>query len=275
MSISIETYKRKISSLESSVPGISKNFRFFLKKSLNYSDLNIILENEINISEAEVKKIEDFISLSRNKTPIEYILNDSEFYGRSFYVDSRVLIPRDETELIVDLVKEYSASNNPKIADLGTGSGCIGISLAIEITGSLVIGIDSSLDALEVANRNKNLHKTSNFEPRKSNWLEGIKDNDFDFIVSNPPYISSSDEHLKDLIHEPKKALISSENGYSDFKKISTQAYKKLKKGGILIFEHGYNQANKVNEIMQSNYFNQIKNFKDYQGHPRITIGIK
>jgi release factor glutamine methyltransferase len=272
---SLNTYKEKILQLESSFPGISNNFRFFLKKALKYSDSIIVLNDDFDILDHEIEIIEGFIESSKNKIPIEYMLHEAEFYGRNFYVDNRVLIPRDETELLIDILKNYFQKKDLKVVDLGTGSGCIAISIALEIPKSIVLGVDKYLDALNVATKNKHIHQVTNFHVKQSDWLSDINVYDFDVVISNPPYIDPTDKHLKDLIHEPKNALIAADRGLSDIKKISIQAYKKLKIGGILMFEHGFNQADEVKKIMELSNFHEIENFKDYQLHPRITIGKK
>ena len=275
MPASLNTYKEKIRQLEISFPGISNNFRFFLKKALKYSDSIIVLNDDFDILDHEIEIIEGFIESSKNKIPIEYMLHEAEFYGRNFYVDNRVLIPRDETELLIDILKNYYQKKDLKVVDLGTGSGCIAISIALEIPKSIVLGVDKYLDALDVATKNKHIHQVTNFHVKQSDWLSDINVYDFDVVISNPPYIDPTDKHLKDLIHEPKNALIAADRGLSDIKKISIQAYKKLKIGGILMFEHGFNQADEVKKIMELSNFHEIENFKDYQLHPRITIGKK
>ena len=275
MPASLNTYKEKIRQLETSFPGISNNFRFFLKKALKYSDSIIVLNDDFDILDHEIEIIESFIESSKNKIPIEYMLHEAEFYGRNFYVDNRVLIPRDETELLIDILKNYYQKKDLKVVDLGTGSGCIAISIALEIPKSIVLGVDKYLDALDVATKNKHIHQVTNFHVKQSDWLSDINVYDFDVVISNPPYIDPTDKHLKDLIHEPKNALIAADRGLSDIKKISIQAYKKLKIGGILMFEHGFNQADEVKKIMELSNFHEIENFKDYQLHPRITIGKK
>ena len=275
MPASLNTYKEKIRQLEISFPGISNNFRFFIKKALKYSDSIIVLNDDFDILDHEMEIIEGFIESSKNKIPIEYMLHEAEFYGRNFYVDNRVLIPRDETELLIDILKNYDQKKDLKVVDLGTGSGCIAISIALEIPKSIVLGVDKYLDALNVATKNKHIHQVTNFHVKQSDWLSDINVHDFDVVISNPPYIDPTDKHLKDLIHEPKNALIAADSGLSDIKKISIQAYKKLKIGGILMFEHGFNQADEVKKIMELSNFHEIENFKDYQLHPRITIGKK
>tara|TARA_B100000965_G_scaffold8148_1_gene6298 strand:- start:7147 stop:7974 length:828 start_codon:yes stop_codon:yes gene_type:complete len=272
---SLNLYKDKITKLESLLPGISNNFRFYLKKALNYSDSSIILSDDIYVSDQEASLIEEFINLSKKQVPIEYILNDSEFYGRNFYVDNRVLIPRDETELIIDILLDQDIKNTSKIIDLGTGSGCLGISIALELPESSVLGVDKYLDAIDVAIKNKDIHRVSNFNVKQSDWFSNVNEENFELVVSNPPYIESTDIHLKNLNHEPRSALVSQEKGLLDLKKICSQAYNKLKKDGILILEHGYNQADDVKKIMELNNYSEIENFKDYHLHPRITLGKK
>ena len=180
MITSLNLYKDKITKLESLLPGISNNFRFYLKKALNYSDSSIILSDDIYVSDQEASLIEEFINLSKKQVPIEYILNDSEFYGRNFYVDNRVLIPRDETELIIDILLDQDIKNTSKIIDLGTGSGCLGISIALELPESSVLGVDKYLDAIDVAIKNKDIHKVSNFNVKQSDWFSNVNEENFE-----------------------------------------------------------------------------------------------
>ena len=275
MPASLNTYKEKIRQLEISFPGISNNFRFFLKKALKYSDSIIVLNDDFDILDHEIEIIEGFIESSKNKIPIEYMLHEAEFYGRNFYVDNRVLIHRDETELLIDILKNYYQKKDLKVVDLGTGSGCIAISIALEIPKSIVLGVDKYLDALNVATKNKHIHQVTNFHVKQSDWLSDINVYDFDVVISYTTYIDPTDKHLQDIIHEHTNALTTADRGISDIKKISIQAYKKLKIGGILMFEHGFNQADEVKKIMELSNFHEIENFKDYQLHPRITIGKK
>jgi release factor glutamine methyltransferase len=158
--------------------------------------------------------------------------------------------------------------------DAGTGSGCIGISIALKKTNFKVYGSDFSKDALDVASINKINLNTQNFFLINADWLSCFKNDSFDLILSNPPYISQNDLHLKDLTHEPKIALASNESGYSDIKKITQQSSKILKRRGILMIEHGYNQEKVVKSIFKDNYFSDICTIEDYQAHPRVTYGI-
>ena len=274
MSSNLNFYKNKVADIWPNDQEISKEFIFYLKEHLNLKDTSIYIDKDYLLSNYEQEGIEEFINHKKDGLPLDYILKKSFFYGNEFLVDQRVLIPRPETELLVDHINTLNFPDNIKILDAGTGSGCIGISIAMHNPNIQVYGLDYSAKSLEVAKANKHYFELNNFSLIHSDWLSSIKDRSIDFIVSNPPYIDSQDIHLKDLIHEPASALVASDSGLGDFKVISQQASLKLRKGGVLIFEHGYQQASEVSKIMKKNGFNNIETFKDHQSHPRITKGI-
>ena len=274
MSSNLNFYKNKVADIWPNDQEISKEFIFYLKEYLNLKDASIYVDKDYLLSNDEQEGIEEFIKHKKDGLPLDYILKKSFFYGNEFLVDQRVLIPRPETELLVDHINTLNFPDNIKILDAGTGSGCIGISIAMHNPNVQVYGLDYSAKSLEVAKANKNSFELNNFSLIHSDWLSSIKDRSIDFIVSNPPYIDSQDIHLKDLIHEPASALIASDSGLGDFKVISQQASLKLRKDGVLLFEHGYEQASEVSKIMKKNGFNKIETFKDHQSHPRITKGI-
>ena len=274
MSSNLNFYKNKVADIWPNDQEISKEFIFYLKEYLNLKDASIYVDKDYLLSNDEQEGIEEFINHKKDGLPLDYILKKSFFYGNEFLVDQRVLIPRPETELLVDHINTLNFPDNIKILDAGTGSGCIGISIAMHNPNVQVYGLDYSAKSLEVAKANKNYFELNNFSLIHSDWLSSIKDRSIDFIVSNPPYIDSQDIHLKDLIHEPASALVASDRGLGDFKVISQQASLKLRKDGVLLFEHGYEQASEVSKIMKKNGFNKIETFKDHQSHPRITKGI-
>ena len=274
MSSNLNFYKNKVADIWPNDQEISKEFIFYLKEYLNLKDASIYVDKDYLLSNDEQEGIEEFINHKKDGLPLDYILKKSFFYGNEFLVDQRVLIPRSETELLVDHINTLNFPDNIKILDAGTGSGCIGISIAMHNPNIQVYGLDYSAKSLEVAKANKNYFELNNFSLIHSDWLSSIKDRSIDFIVSNPPYIDSQDIHLKDLIHEPASALVASDRGLGDFKVISQQASLKLRKDGVLLFEHGYEQASEVSKIMKKNGFNNIETFKDHQSHPRITKGI-
>ena len=204
--------------------------------------------------------------------PLDYILNLTKFYENDFYVDSRVLIPRPETEILVDYINNHS-SPSMKVLDAGTGSGCIGISIALKNPSFRVYGSDYSEDALNVALINKNNLNVDNFSLVHADWLSSFKKTYFDLIVTNPPYIADQDSHLENLKHEPNHALVANDNGLGDIKLIVEQSTEVLKRGGMLMLEHGYQQQEEVENIFKSNHFLNIINLKDFQELPRITLG--
>ena len=274
MSSNLNFYKNKVADIWPNDQEIANEFIFYLKEHLNLKDTSIYIDKDYLLSNDEQEGIEEFINHKKDGLPLDYILKKSFFYGNEFLVDQRVLIPRSETELLVDHINTLNFPDNIKILDAGTGSGCIGISIAMHNPNIQVYGLDYSAKSLEVAKANKNYFELNNFSLIHSDWLSSIKDRSIDFIVSNPPYIDSQDIHLKDLIHEPASALVASDRGLGDFKVISQQASLKLRKDGVLLFEHGYEQASEVSKIMKKNGFNNIETFKDHQSHPRITKGI-
>lgn len=252
---------------------IKSEFIFFLKEKLHFKDSEIYTDSDKGLSNANKDLIKEFIKKKNEGIPLDYILNSSKFNEYDFFVDSRVLIPRPETEIIVDYVKNHFSSPI-NILDAGTGSGCIGISIALNNPSFRVYGSDYCVDALDVACINKHNLNVNNFLLIQANWLSCFKTKCFDIIVSNPPYIAEGDSHLEKLVHEPNIALVSKENGLFCIKNIVEQSSKALKNGGILIIEHGYQQQDEVEETFKKNKFTKIINLKDFQLLPRITIGI-
>jgi len=251
---------------------IKKDFIFFLKEKLGFNDNEIYINPNIVLKKKDKTLIEKFLKQKEEGVPLDYILNSSKFYEYEFFVDSRVLIPRPETEIIIDYVKNRFSSSI-KVLDAGTGSGCIGISIALQNPSLKVYGSDRSADALNVAMINKNKLNVDNFFLVHADWLSSFKKESFDLIVSNPPYIADQDPHLENLKHEPNSALVAKDNGLRDIRLIVEQSTEVLKGGGMLMLEHGYQQQEEVENILKKNHFAEIANLKDYQDLPRITLG--
>ena len=184
------------------------------------------------------------------------------------------MIPRPETELIVEWVLDLSLSKDSAIIEVGTGSGCIAISIALQKTNINIIATDLSDPALEVANLNRKFHDVKNVLLVQSNWMSFVQEDSLDLIISNPPYLKSNDPHLSDLKHEPLIAL-TSENGSQSFYEIASQAIFSLKSGGRIIFEHGYSQAKEVSNILKDFGFKEIVSAQDLQGLDRYTYAKK
>ena len=241
--------------------------------------LSMNLRREITEKEKEI--IRNLLhKRAKEKKPLQYILGEWEFYGLPFKVDERVLIPRADTEILVEQCKFILKDlETPKILDIGTGSGAISVTLAKEFPKSSVLGADISSEALEVAVENRRMNSVEkNLKFIKSDVFSNIKDVDFDMIISNPPYIPQEEyEGLMPEVklHEPKGALTDKGDGYYFYDKISKEAPKHLKDGGYLAFEVGYNQSQEVSKMMAKSGFNIVAIVKDYGGIERVVIGRK
>ena len=251
---------------------IKNEFIFFLKEKLHFNDAEIYISSDKVLTVEDENLIKAFIKQKNEGIPLDYILNSSKFYEYEFFVDSRVLIPRPETEIIVDYVNSHFSSPI-RLLDAGTGSGCIGISIALKNPSFHVYGSDYSEDALNVALINKNNLNVDNFSLVLADWISSFKKESFDLIVSNPPYIADQDPHLENLKHEPNRALVAKDNGLGDIRLIVKQSTEVLKRGGMLMLEHGFQQQEEVENIFKRNHFLDIVNLKDFQELPRITLG--
>ena len=235
---------------------------------------------EYKLKGTSLKLANHLISQRCKGLPIAYILGKKEFWNFELYIDDSVLIPRPETELLVEFVLQLDLPKKINVVDLGTGSGAIALALALERKEWSITAVDYYDDALRVARKNfYKIFGKKSFPIRliKSNWFSNLKDYSFDVIVSNPPYINKTDHHLKnsEIFFEPKSALISTSNGLGDILSIVEQSRTHLKNKGYLIIEHGYDQSEEVSEIFISNNFLDVNCYKDLNGIPRFTAGIK
>jgi release factor glutamine methyltransferase len=206
--------------------------------------------------------------------PIAYILGHREFYGLEFEVSPAVLIPRADTELLVDLALErLPADAQGRVVDLGTGSGCVAIAIARARPRLRVIACDVSPDALRVAARNAARHGARNVSFLQGDWLDALAGASVDMIVSNPPYIRATDEHLPGLRHEPQLALVSGEDGLQAWRAIAADASRCLVRGGWLLMEHGYDQGEACRALLQACAFGDQFGARDLGGQPRVTGG--
>lgn len=209
--------------------------------------------------------------------PVAYLLGRREFYGRDFSVSPAVLIPRPETELLVEFaLRKVGAGNTATILDLGAGSGCIAITLALECPGAQVTAIDASPAALAVAQENaRRLAPQATVRFLASDWFSALAGERFDLIVSNPPYIAAADPHLAqgDLRHEPRTALASGADGLDAIANIIALAPEHLTPGGRLWLEHGYDQAAAVRALLAAAGLTAIEQHRDLAGIVRISGG--
>ena len=249
--------------------------KFVLKKPSSF-----LLSNQ----KTNIKKTQEiFISLILKKRierqPLAYIFKEWDFYGETFYLNHDTLIPRQDTELLIDLVlDQFEEKSRLNILDLGTGSGVIGITLSKLYPNSKITITDISSKALHVANKNIEKHKLENINSIESNWFNNINEKEnFDLILSNPPYIAKDDIHLlaPEINYEPSNALFSNDDGYADIFTIIKNAPKFLKPKGELFIEHGYNQAAKVKQFFEKSSFDTIRQFKDINQKIRVTSASK
>ena len=266
-------YLKKYGSKEAKLD-VEHVFSYILK--VNRMHMTLTFEREI--TEIEKKEIREMLmEIGKNKRPLQYVLGFEEFYGHKFYVDESVLIPRPETELLVErCISLMDGVEEPRILDIGSGSGAISITLGKELPKSMVLGVDISEKALLVAERNKIENNVNNVKFVKSDILKNVDYKKFHLIVSNPPYIPDYEYEVleeKVLRYEPKLALTASNNGLYFYDEISKNAPTHLINGGYLAFEIGYNQGEAVKKIMKINDFIDIEVYYDYAGLERIVIG--
>ena len=231
---------------------------------------------EKTLSSSEQATFTNYLKQRSKGTPIAYITGEKEFWSRPFMVSPSVLIPRPDTELLIEIIqKKLQTNQNLTALDLGTGSGAIAITLALEFNNADILATDLSEQALGIAQQNANSHHTNNVKFIASNWFENVPSKRFDLIVSNPPYICENDSHLQqgDVRFEPKSALISTQQGLQDIKQITSTSHSFLKPEGFLLLEHGYEQGNDVKKLLTSSGFKHVEQFKDIQGHTRATLG--
>ncbi len=223
----------------------------------------------------------DYLQLVKQRrlgTPVAHLTGSREFWSLDFSVDNSTLIPRPETETLVEyLLDNFASRENLKLLDMGTGTGAIAISIAKEKPDWEIVASDISEQALKLARQNSSHHDTDNVSLIQSDWFENIDQGNFDIIISNPPYIASNDHHLTqgDVRFEPESALSSGATGMDDIEHICSHAKEYLLKNGWLIVEHGYNQKQLVADCFSRNGFTEITQQQDLSGHTRMTAGKK
>jgi release factor glutamine methyltransferase len=235
-----------------------------------------LIAHDEDVLPAEVAaRFDDWVQRRERGEPVAYILGWREFYGHRFAVGPGVLIPRPETELLVEEgLAALERKQQPRILDLGTGSGCIAISLALARPDAQVYAVDFSEDALKIATANA-ASLGARVEFVRSDWTAALNERDFDLIVSNPPYIAP-DEHLGqgDLRFEPRTALAAADAGLADLRRIINAAAGLLKPGATLLCEHGWDQAGLLRDVFVAKGFSPLQ-FRDLAGIVRVTGGVK
>lgn len=245
--------------------------RILMAHALQLTRVQLITQSDRALSVEEASRVSGLFNRRIAGEPVAYILGEREFFGLMLHTTPDVLIPRPETELLVELALERLPPNG-RVLDMGTGSGAIAIAIAHSRPDAVVTALDVSEASLEVARRNSARHEV-NVRFLQSDWYGALTNEQFDLIVSNPPYIEKNDPHLLqgDLRFEPLGALTDHDDGLSALRTIIRGAARHLADGGWLLMEHGYDQANAVRELLAQQGFQGATSWKDLAGIERIS----
>ncbi len=226
------------------------------------------------LSMAQQQQFEGYLQLRNNGRPVAHIIGQRGFWSLDLKVTDATLIPRPDTELLVELALA-KIQPTMTVVDLGTGTGAIALSLAVEHTDTTIFASDYSEGALAVAQHNARANQLSNVHFIQASWLTACQDECFDMVVSNPPYIEDDDPHLLagDVRFEPLSALASGADGLDDIRLIVEQAHRCLRADGWLLVEHGYHQAKQVRDLFTGAGFNHVSSHQDFGGNDRVVMG--
>jgi len=247
-----------------------------LSHILQCNTAHLLAWPEKKLSQEQLTNYRHLIQQRQQGVPVAHLTGSREFWSLNFSVNDSTLIPRPETETLVEFILDkFNDREKIKLLDMGTGTGAIAISIATEKPGWEIFASELSADALKLARDNSNSHQSSNITFIHSDWFNNIKYNDFDIIVSNPPYIANDDPHLSagDVRFEPQSALSAGAAGMDDIEYLCRHAKNHLKKNAWLIIEHGYNQKQLVADCFAENGFTRIEQTQDLSGHIRMTAG--
>ncbi|WP_095149130.1 peptide chain release factor N(5)-glutamine methyltransferase [Pseudomonas sp. Irchel s3a18] len=217
----------------------------------------------------------EYLQRRRSGEPVAYILGQQGFWKLDLEVAPHTLIPRPDTELLVETALDLLPATPAKVLDLGTGSGAIALALASERPAWQVTAVDRVLEAVALAERNRQRLHLNNVSVLSSHWFSALKEHRYTLIISNPPYIAAADPHLAegDVRFEPASALVAGTDGLDDLRLIIGQAPQHLEAGGWLMLEHGYDQADAVRDLLLNQGFEEVHSRKDLGGHERISLG--
>ncbi len=248
--------------------------RFILEYVLKITQKEIIQKSDLQIDTDNQTEIEYITEKRIAGIPLPYLLGEWSFYGRTFKVNPHVLIPRADTEILIErALSKINVRDHNEILDLGCGTGIIGITIALERPLSKVTLIDQSQHAIQNTKQNKMLHQVTNTMIQKSDWFSALDQTRFDVILSNPPYLEDQDPHLSEgLEDEPLDALVSGPTGIEAIQYIIENAKNHIKPSGWLFIEHGYNQAIILKDLFEKNGYQHIENANDIHGIHRVTF---
>ena len=270
----IQSGTKKLSSI-SNVPRLEAEV--LLSYLLDITPIKFHTDN-ICINQKVMDKFKSMIDSRSEGIPMAYLIGKKEFWSMDFTINESVLVPRPETELLIEnAIEIFKNLESPNILELGTGSGIISIVLQKELSNPRITAVDISKEALRIAKLNARKHKISDIQFILSDWFSEIMNEEFDLIISNPPYVDRSKlskEELFGIVKEPDIALYSENDGTSDLEIIIKKSPHYLKNGGWLILEHGYNQSSYCISEMKKAGYSKINNSKDIQNITRTTFGM-
>ena len=249
--------------------------RFILEHVLKITQKEIIQKNDLSIDIDHQAQIANITEKRIAGIPLPYLLGEWSFFGRTFKVNPHVLIPRADSETLIEkALSKINMLDAYEILDLGCGTGIIGITIALERPLSKITLIDQSQHAIQNTKDNQALYQATNVMIQKSNWFNALDQTRFDVILSNPPYLEENDPHLlQGLEGEPIDALVAGPAGTEAIQHIIKNAKNYIKPSGWLFIEHGYNQAEIVKDLFKKNSYQHIENAKDIHGVHRVTFG--
>jgi release factor glutamine methyltransferase len=247
-----------------------------LRSALGCEHIYLIAHAEDMIGSSNARTAQAWFARRRAGEPVSYITGWREFYGLKLCVTAAVLIPRAETEQLVELALARLPLGSPaRVLELGTGSGAIAVALASLRPGLRITATDVSEEALDVARRNAQEHAVE-IAFARSDWFESIVAHPFDLIVSNSPYVAAADPHLErgDLRFEPRLALVGGDDGLACIRRIAARARQYLRSGGSLLLEHGYDQGESCVVLLRELGYTGVADFRDLAGLPRVSAAV-
>ncbi|HHR6137096.1 peptide chain release factor N(5)-glutamine methyltransferase [Providencia alcalifaciens] len=252
-----------------------RDAQILLQYTTGRSRTYILAFDETELTSDEQTQLDSLLMRREQGEPIAYIVGEREFWSLPLYVSPATLIPRPDTECLVEQALVRLPNAECRILDLGTGTGAIGLALASELPNSCVIGVDFNPEAVALAQRNQQRLALPNIQFSQSDWFASLPNELFDMIVSNPPYIDEGDIHLSqgDVRFEPSTALIADNHGFSDLEHIIATSKQYLKQQGWLLLEHGWQQGSTVRELFNENGYTNVETCLDYGGKERVSLG--
>ena len=265
-----------VQNISNTSPSANLDAQILLSYILNCNRAHLIAWPEKELSLQQIDSFQELIKQRQQGSPVAHLTGQREFWSLNFKVNNSTLIPRPETETLIEFILDkFGEKKELTVLDMGTGTGAIAITLSSEKPDWKITASDISTAAITLAKENSIILNTKNITFLQSDWFTKIPQQTFDLIVSNPPYISIDDPHLAegDIRFEPKSALTSGKTGMDDIEHLCSQAKNYLAKDGWLIVEHGYNQKSVVADCFTRNEYKNVSQRNDLAGHCRMTAG--